>query len=159
MAVLFVDSGDGLLHITSSLHNDNNGVFVGVCVCISHKGHFYLLFRNGMIVRVQSSEGEGKIPPNTLTFSQKMLKTIYGCMFDFIYISDCIRNVKCPCIYQYFILFILCVIRTASENSCGGGLGTYSSPNRKCVSETRVRYRVRQRFHFWLIQKQCGGGL
>ena len=33
----FVDSGDGLytcvgLHITSSLHNDNNDIFIGVCV-------------------------------------------------------------------------------------------------------------------------------
>ena len=37
MAVLFVDSGDGLcigLHITLSLQNDDNGVFVGVCVCM-----------------------------------------------------------------------------------------------------------------------------
>ena len=33
MAVLFVDSGDGL-HIASSLHNDNSDVFVGVCVCV-----------------------------------------------------------------------------------------------------------------------------
>ena len=37
MAVLFVDSGDGLytcigLHITSSLHNDNTDIFIGVCV-------------------------------------------------------------------------------------------------------------------------------
>ena len=30
-----------------------------------------------------------------------------------------------------------------------GGLGTYSSPNRKCVSETRVGYRVGQGFHFY----------
>ena len=86
-----------------------NGVFVGVCVCacVYHASHFYLLFRNGMIVRVQSSEGEGKLPPNTPTSSQKILKTIYGCMFDFIYVSDCIKNVNvCPCIYLYFILSI-----------------------------------------------------
>ena len=38
-------------------------------------------------------------------------------------------------------------------------LGTYSSPKRKCVSETRVGYRVGQGFHFRLFQKQCGGGL
>ena len=45
MAVLFVDSGDGLytrlfsfcigLHIISSLRNDNSGVFVGVCACVT----------------------------------------------------------------------------------------------------------------------------
>ena len=34
-----------------------------------------------------------------------------------------------------------------------------SSPNRKCVSETRLGYRVGQGFHFRLFQKQCGGGL
>ena len=46
MAVFFVDSGDGLytrlfsfcigLHIISSLRNDNSGVFVGVCACVTH---------------------------------------------------------------------------------------------------------------------------
>ena len=45
------------------------------------------------------------------------------------------------------------------NNKNGGGLGTYSSLNRKCVSETRVGYRVGQGFHFRLFQKQCGGGL
>ena len=35
MAVLFVDSGGGLHHITSSLHNDSNGLFVCVCACVT----------------------------------------------------------------------------------------------------------------------------
>ena len=46
-------------------------------------------------------------------------------------------------------------------NTCLGqsGRGTYSSPNMKCVSETRVGYRVGQGFHFRLFQKQCREGL
>ena len=44
------------------------------------------------------------------------------------------------------------------------GLGMYTcsslnTVNRKCVSETRVGYRVGQEFHFWLFYKQCRGGL
>ena len=77
---------------------------------------FYVLFigENEMIVRVQSSEGEGKLPPNTPTSSQKILMTIYGCMYvDSVYVSDCIRNVKClsmciPKLYTFIsALFIL----------------------------------------------------
>ena len=36
------------------------------------------------------------------------------------------------------------------------GLVRYSSPNRKCVSETRVGYRVGQGFHFRLFRNSAG---
>ena len=78
-----------------------------VVLCVVHG-------ENEMIVRVQSSEGEGKLPPNTPTSSQKILMTIYGCMYvDSVYVSDCIRNVKClsMCIPKLYT-FILCVIHT-----------------------------------------------
>ena len=48
---------------------------------------------------------------------------------------------------------------TCTQWKNGSGNIRYSSPNRKCVSETRVWYRVGQGFHFQLFQKQCGGGL
>ena len=47
----------------------------------------------------------------------------------------------------------------ATKNWRQEGLGTYSSPNWKCVSETMVGYRVRQGFHPRLFQKQYRGGL
>ena len=51
------------------------------------------------------------------------------------------------------------IIMQATENWRQEGLGTYSSPNWKCVSETMVGYRVGQGFHLRLFQKQYRGGL
>ena len=38
-------------------------------------------------------------------------------------------------------------------------LGTYTSPNWKCVSETRIGHRVRKRFHFWFVSETVRGRL
>ena len=58
------------------------------------------------------------------------------------------------CAYWHTAVLMEGYIRLARDY-----LGMYSSPNRKCVSKTRVGYRVGQGLHFRLFQKQCGGGL
>ena len=95
MAVLFVDSGDGLytcvgLHITSSLHNDNNDIFIGVCVTrVTVNIRCFICCSLVKNEGVQSSEG-GKLSPTLQNFKD-------CCRFDITFqiASEMLKDLKC----------------------------------------------------------------